>query len=358
MANCLDQKLAKLAGNAYSVALAKAFFKTSATVYDLQTELSHLLNHLAWTKQILYFQKIKACFQADRPLTAQEVAIPVDQAIPSDMLIFVEDAIDQMLGDLERQFQENTQPNSPSEHSNDIDHKYVDSLQLGEWKAIVRAVIGQLAQRSVELLFVERTVSICLSYVAAMRNSNLSPSDAQFNFNQEDKHLKQALVHETSSSQYKQKAQFLVSELHHIVGKVIDANADRSKKALRHAIKHGYPLPVSAAETVIGALNSFLTKSSIYSAGVSVQVLDAANNQIKSITESEGKARFQIRSFNGSLFICQSDYQASIKMSGPMKEEFDSDFVYEAFVAKMKHLKQHFPKKSETLRAGILYELA
>lgn len=125
-------------------------------------------------------------------------------------------------------------------------------------------------------------------------------------------------------------------------------------KIIRHAIKYGYPLPLSSANLVANAFERFLRESKIYSAGIDLLVQDDNGKVAVAHKVGGGKAKVHIRHFNGSVFICQSDYRASISMSDHMHEEVDSAFFYEAFVSHMKNLKEAFPNQAETLRAGLL----
>lgn len=100
-----------------------------------------------------------------------------------------------------------------------------------------------------------------------------------------------------------------------------------------------------------------MKRAQIYSSGIDLEIKDEENSAVILHHKiGDGKAKVCMRNFNGAVFICQSDYRASLGMSDQMSQETDNAFFYEAFVSKMKYLREKFPKQAETLRAGLLEE--
>ena len=156
-----------------------------------------------------------------------------------------------------------------------------------------------------------------------------------------------------------------MSELYWIIDKVVtNGDTHQHKKILQTAIKYGYPLPLSAAPFIAIAMDNYLTKSEIYTSGIDLQIKD---NEGKVLVEfktrkedihkkSLNKGKVYMRQFNGSVFLCQSDYRACIGMLDQMHDEFDQAFFYEAFTGYLKNCLK-FPRQAESLRQGILEEI-
>lgn len=83
-----------------------------------------------------------------------------------------------------------------------------------------------MTRKAIEFTFVQKSVSVLLSYMASKRDEDLDPSEAQFGFSQEDKQLKQALMEYSSANQSKQKTQFLLTELHLITKQLADVRVN------------------------------------------------------------------------------------------------------------------------------------
>lgn len=208
----------------YKVDFVKSFLKTSSALSHLESELNKMLNFHAWDKQIEYFKQVKASFEG-KTTSIQMDRIHVER-LPIHLLFFVEDAIEQMLKDLESRFDDEAYESSAeTSDSDDIETaNLVDLDKHKTWKEALTAVFSNRVHKSVEFAFIEKTISVVLGYIAAMRDTNMDPSEAQFGFVQEDKQLKQALLEYTTSNQSKQKAMFLLAELHHISQKLIDSD--------------------------------------------------------------------------------------------------------------------------------------
>jgi hypothetical protein len=359
-----EKKVKNIPSNQYTLDIFKSLVKTSSTFSNLEKEIGNLLSFYAWNKQILYFRQIQACFNINKSemlaSTAESILV---EPVPDDMMFFVEDAIDQIIADLKTLFEDEAYE-SGADDSGDSDTEtsqistLIDSSKHKSWKDAFKAVFNELARKKIESAFVKNTISVILNYIASMRNANMGPSEAQFEFVQEDKQLKQALLDYAHSNKSKRKTQFLIGELHKLTSELIELPSSDNRMKLeliKHSIKYGYPLPMSAAKPVADAFDRFLKKSKIYSAGLTLIISDDTEQNVAlSYKIGDGKAKMHMRHFNGSVFICQADYRASIGMSDQMNEEVDNAFFYEAFIARMKMYKSNFPKQAETLRAGLL----
>jgi hypothetical protein len=354
----LEKKIKDIPDNKYSLDIFNSFVKTSSTFSVLQSELINLLGYYAWTKQIMYFRKIKAWFDNKRPLSDAEVQIPIEK-IPLEMMFFVEDAIDQILDDLKYRLDETTcksNDTKDNETINDVLSNFDHSMHHN-WKGALREEYETVVNKTIEISFISKTISIVLEYIVSLRNPNESLFEVQLEFLQEDKQLKQALLDYNCSNILMGKTQFLIEELHVLTSNLVDIGSDMQKHELiRHSIKYGYPLPLSAVKKVADAFNCYLKRSKIYSSGLELIITDDKKNIALSYKIEEGKAKIFMRHFNGLVFLCQADYRRSLGIADKMSEEVDNAFYYEAFIAHLKHLKKNFPKQAESLRAGLLQE--
>ncbi|CAF1664350.1 unnamed protein product [Rotaria magnacalcarata] len=346
MSTC-QKKLQQLSKDKYTVEFVKSSLKKSFALNNLESEISNLLNFYAWNKQTFYFKTIRTAFKNNTPLNKTNFLSA--EGIPIELQFFIDDGIDQILEDFQKRIDD--EGYESDSHDNEI---LIDSANYENWKDAFEAVVIKLIQNAVDSVFIEKTISVILSYIAGLRDANMPPSEAEISFNQEDKSLKLALVEYKSSNQSKRKAQFLMTELHSIISKNVDICIN--KDIIKTAIKYGYPLPLSSATLIVTVMDRFLTESKIYSAGINLIITDHENHDLVKFKTKDGKAKLQMRHFNGSVFLCQSDYRACIGMSDQMYEEVDEAFFYEAFIGYMKNLHSKFPRQAETLREGILKE--
>jgi hypothetical protein len=357
-----DKKLEQLPNNKYSIDFVKSYLKTTDALNSFnsfENELKNLLNFYAWDKQILYFKQIKASFKTQESILDRVNLIKIE-GIPLDMQFYIEDAIDQIFQELQNRFDDEGYESESSENkANEMQLcSMIESLQSNSWKGALKELFISLAKKEINLVFIDKTIAIVLGYIASLRDTNMAQSEAQLNFTQEDKSLKQALLEYSSSNQLQQKTQFLMGELHFVTRTLIDCgDINEHKKIIKNSIRYGYPLPISSASIIILAFHNFLNRSKVYSGGIEVEITDDNNNAVAKHKVDEGKAKFAIQHFNGLIFVCQSDYRASIGMSDKIYDEVDNAFFYEGFILKMKYLKNHFPKKAETLREGLLKEI-
>ncbi|UJR11290.1 hypothetical protein I4U23_015471 [Adineta vaga] len=350
----VNQKLELLASNKYTIEFIKSSLKSSFALKNLESEISSLLNFYAWKIQLLYFKTIQISIQNNVPL--KNVIFEPVQGLPKELQFFIEDGIDQILEDFQKRIDDAGHQSDENTTINDI---LIDCVEYKNWKDICKAVTMKFTQKSIDSLFIEQTISVILSYIASLRDANTPPSEAQFSFNQEDKSLKQALAEYKSNYQSKRKAQFLMTELYSIISKTINANNVRSNiNLIRIAIKYGYPLPLSCATLIATTIDQFLTKSKIYTSGVFLEITDDKKRVHVQFKTKDGRAKMCIRQFNGSVFFCQSDYRAFVGMVDQMYEEVDQAFFYEALTGYLKMIRPEFPRQAETLREGVLKELA
>lgn len=319
-----------------------------------------VLRFYAWTKQILYFQHIQACLRTEQPVSLSHKSIQIE-GLPADMQFFVDEALDQLLDDL-RAHEDKYDEAYESEQSGDdreTDYDVLLDTTANTWKAALLAVYVNVAIKCVELGFVETTTSVVLTYMNSMRigAANIDPSEAAFEFGQEDKQLKQALVEYVSSSRSKQKSQFLTAQMHRTCLELVASDPTVNRRLVQHAIRYGYPLHMSAAKLIAQALDALLRRYNISNWGVDLKVQDESGKSLIEHKVRDGFVKVHIRQFGEAVFICQADYRASIGMSDQMNEEVDTVFVYESLLAHQKHLKSRFSKQAETLRAGLLKEL-
>lgn len=355
-----DKKLEQLPTSKYSINFVKSYLKTTAALNSFnsyQTELSNLLSFYAWNTQILYFKQMKASVKTPE-LLLEKIKLIKIEGIPLEMQFYIEDAIDQILQDLQNRFDDDGYESESGENKANQIHFYdtIESLKLSCWKEALKLLFVCHAKKEIELVFIEKTIAIVLDYTASLRDTNIPESEVQFNFTQEDKSLKQALIEYSSSNKSKQKAQFLKAELHFVTRRLIElGEINEQKKLIKNCIRYGYPLPLSSASIIVSAFNNFLKRSNIYNAGIEIEITDDnGNNGAK---YGQGKGKLQMRHFNGLIFLCQSDYRSFIGMSDQMYEEVYNAFVYEAFIFKLKaFITDQFPKKSETLREELLKE--
>ena len=337
LVNLFNTKLESLPNEKYKVNFVKEFLIKSHAIKTLQFEMNNVLNFKAWNEQIFHFRQIKDSF-----LKRQS-----DESI-DQVLFYVEDAIDQLFEELENQA--------------DDDEAYVSEEENDDkntlWKDIVRTMYIDMAKQAVDFIFVEKTIAVLLDYTASVRDANNEPpSEAQLNFTQEDKQLKQALLNYRVSNQLKQKAYFLEAELHSISKELLNG-ANKNIELVKHVIKYGYPIPLTKASMIADIFDRFLIKSNIYGAGIELTIEDDQKNIVLKKKIKDGKAKLILKHFNGSVFLCQADHRASIGMSSDKPSEEYNAYFYEAFVSKMSFLKEKFPKKAETLRDGLLKEIS
>lgn len=273
------------------------------------------------------------------------------------MQFYVSDALDQILDELRNRAEDAAHESDFGENiDNETELSLSNQKSYQNWIEFMKDVLESLTYRTVDSLFIEKTISIILSCMATMRNQNTPPSEAEFSFSQADKQLKQSVFKYNVSNQTKQNSKFLNAEFYSIVKQIVNfADVKSQIQLVQHAIKYGQPLPLASAAIVTVAFDKFLQSSSIYSSGLHVQVKDKVGTVLASY--GNGKAKLGINEFNGYVYICQTDYRASIGMRDQMNEEVDSAFFYEAFVSFKKYLRCKFPKKAESLREGLLKEL-
>ena len=101
-------------------------------------------------------------------------------------------------------------------------------------------------------------------------------------------------------------------------------------------------------------MDAFLTHKKIYSSGIELKIFDDSRKLIFESQIKEGKARMKLKQFDGFIFLCQKDYRNYTSIVNQTIDEVENIFCYEAFVGRMKHLREKFPKQAETLRAGLL----
>jgi hypothetical protein len=349
----VNQKLSSLSKDKYTIEFIKSSLKSSFALENLESEIRNLLNFYAWKTQILYFKIIQASIGKNVPL--KNVIFEPVKGLPRELQFFIEDGIDQILEDFQRRIDDQGYQSDENATMNDI---LIDFVKCENWKDVFKAVTMKLTQKAIDSVFIEKTISIILSYIASLRDANTPPSEAQISFNQEDKNLKQALVEYKSNNQSKRKAQFLMTELHSIISKAINSGDVRPNIGIvRMAIKYGYPLPLSCATLIATAIDQFLTKSELYSAGIFLEITDDDKRVHVQFKTKNGQAKLRMRQFNGSVFLCQSDYRAFVGMADQMYEEVDQAFFYEALTGYLKYLHFKFPRQAETLRDGVLKEL-
>lgn len=354
-----SEQLEYLPEDKYSIDFVKSFLKTSSTFNNLKTEMNALFSYYAWHKQVLYFRKLKACFQNNIPLSEKTIVIAVE-GVPLEMQFYVRDAVDQMLSNLQAKHDDEGYVTDMGDNvDNELELSAMNSSsdELINWKEYMKTILKNMTYSTVEFVYVESTIRVILSYIASMRDSNMPPSEAEFNFNHKDKQLKQAILKYTSSNKSEQKSKFLATELHDITNQIVDNNGRKELiiNIIKNSIKYGYPLPLSSAELVAKVFDKFLKSSGIYKSGINLEIKDKNNNVL--VNYNTGKVKLSVRDFNGYVYICQSDYRSFIGMSDQMNEEVDNGFFYEAFISFMKNLREKFPKKAETLREGLLKEL-
>ncbi|CAF1524510.1 unnamed protein product [Adineta ricciae] len=354
----VQAKLQPLSNDKYTIEFVKSSLNKSFAVKDLESEINSLINFFAWKKQILYFQTIQAAFRTETSL--EKIQFSPVEGVPKEIQFFVVDGVDQVLEDLQKRMTD--EGYKSEDNDNEI---FIDSGEYRNWKDILQAVIQKFVANAVNSMFISKTISIILNYIASLRDVTTPSSEAELNFNQDDKNLKQALLEYKATNQSKRKTQFLISELHSIIDKVVTNGDPRQhKKILQTAIKYGYPLPLSAAPFIAIAMDKYLTKSGIYKAGIDLQIKD---NEGKFLVEFKtrreetysnnlNKGKVYMRQFNGSVFLCQSDYRACIGMLDQMHDEVDQSFFYEAFTGYLKNSLK-FPRQAESLREGILEEI-
>jgi hypothetical protein len=360
----LTRKLETLTESEYTPDLFKTVIKTTLAVSNLQSELNTLLNNHAWNAQIFYYKRIKACFDNDVPLSYDALQIPIE-GLNEATLFFVDDAIDQILSDLLSQSKNTGHKSNADECVDKGLSCLVDSLKCQNWKDAFIIVYEELVRKSIQFAFIEKMVSVVFAYMASMRNKNLDPSSIQLEYNQEDKRIKQTIMECSATDESKCKSQYLTGELHRITVSLISNSIilgiemQQTRTLVSHAIKYGYPLPLSSAKLLVEILDGFLKRSNIYSGGIDLSISAGDENNLTVVTckIGDGKAKVNMRHFGGSVFICQLDYRASIGMSNRMHSEVDNAFVYEALVYYLKHIRTKFPKQAESLREGLLNEI-
>ena len=353
LVSTLEKTIGTLSKDKYTIDFVTSALENSFAWKDLQSEVNSLLNFYAWQIQIWYFAKVQTASRSNVPL--RDIDFNCSQAMPSEFQFFVEDRIEQILEEFEKQTNDEGYESDSSDTINDI---FTEGVQYDHWKDLFTAVCTNLMKHAIDSTFIEPTISVILSYIANSGDSNMPPSEAQLSFIQEDKNLKQALTEYKSSNQSKSRTQFLITELHSIIHKVINSShLDQSKTILRIAVKYGYPLPLSAAKIVATAIDNFLTKFAIYTAGVFLKITDDEKRILVQFQTKNGKAKMIMRHIGGVIFVCRSDYHAYAGISEQTTEEVGNAFFYEALIGFLKHLHWAFPRQAETLREGILDEL-
>ena len=342
-----------MAHDKYTIDFVKSSLGNSSALKNLQVEINELLNFSGWLLQVEYFARIHDAVKNNKPL--KTVTLASEIGLPYKYQFFFEDSIDEILEEFQKRIDDEgyeSDTTTRSDASNDV---LIEAIEYKNWKDIFTAVTKHVIQKSIDSTLIEPSISIILNYLSSLRDANMPPSEAQRNFNDEDKSVKQALIEYRASNQSKQKSQFLMNELNRIIHEVLtNSDANRSKAILKIAIRYGYPLPISAAKTVVTAMDIFLTKSGIYQAGITLKIVDNTQRVIAQHKIRDGKGKLVMQHFNGSIFLCQNDYRAYVGLSNQATEQTGDAFFYEAFTGYLKHLRPKFPKQAETLRDGIL----
>ena len=350
----LMKKLYALPNDKYSVDFLKSNLRTSLAFKNLEIEINDLLNFFAWKIQIIYFKQIQTAFQKNTSLNNVNYQ-PAEQ-LPTDIQFFIEDAFDEVIEEFQKRIDDQGYESDQNDQNDIVDRAFTESIKYKNWKDAFKTVLDKLVQNAVDSVFVERTISVILDYIASVQDANHPPSEAEVEFKNEDKSLKEALTEYNSNNQSKRKTQFLTSELHVIIQQVI--NSDQlNTSIIKTAIKYGYPLPLSATKTVAAAIDIYLTKKEFYKSGVLLEITDDNKNVLVRYSTKEAGAKIRMQQFNGTVFFCQADYNSYVGMSDQTIEEVKNVFVYEALVGYLKKLRELLPRQAETLREAILLQL-
>lgn len=350
---CLDKKLKALPENVYTVNLIKSVLKNCTVWKNLQNELIQSLHLYARLMQIACFANIRRAIENNQSLESIRVQ-PID-GLPEEFKFFIAEAMDEILEELGKRSDDQGYESDSEVNSGPA----IDILLRHEgykgWKDAMTASIGKLIEISTDSMLIEPSINIILNYLSSVREINVPPSATQLAFNEEDKSLKQALIEYKSSNESKRKTQFLMSELYTIIQQAVDCTiTNRDVDIMKCAIRYGYPIPISAARFLINLIDAFLTHKNIYSAGIELKIVDDSQNLLFKYQIKDGKARMQLKQFDGFIFLCQTDYRNYASIANQTIDEVENIFCYEAFVGHMKHLRKNFPKQAETLRAGCL----
>ena len=254
-----SEKLRHSSKDKYTVAFVKCVLQNSFSLKDLENEVNNSLNLFAWQTQIAYFNLIQDAVQNNASL--KNITFPFAKELLTEFQFFIEDAIDKILEEFENLADDKGyQIDVQSVKIDELKDIFTEVIEYDNWKNVFEASSTKLIQKAVDFFFVEQTTSTILAYIHSLRNVNLPSSESELDFTLHDKSLKQALTEYNSANQSKQKTQFLMTELHSIIHKVI-AFGDVNNNILKTAVKFGYPLPLSAAKIIAIAIDNFLTKS-------------------------------------------------------------------------------------------------
>ena len=346
------KKLDALPNDEYSVNFLELNARPSLAFKNLEIEIKDLLNFFAWEIQVLYFKQIQTAFQENTSLN--NLNYQSAEQLPADIQFFIEDAFDEVI----EEFKNIAHDQGDESNKNDIVGPITaKAIKYENSKHAFKTVIDKLVQDAVDSVFVERTISVILGYIASVQDANLPPSEAEVEFKNEDKSLKEALSEYNSNNQSKRKNQFLTTELHVIIQQIIN-NDQLNKGVIKTAIKYGYPLPISVAKIVATTIDNYLTKNEFDKSGILLEISDDNENVlVRYLTKTDACAKIRMRQLNGIVFFCQADYNRYVGMSDQAIEEVKNIFIYEALVGCLKDLRSELPRQAETLREGILLEL-
>lgn len=357
LASTLDKLIQRLSKDKYTIDFVKSALKNSFAWKNFESEVNSLLNYYAWSAQIWYFKTIQTAFENNTSFT--NINFDCSQEISSEHQFFVEDGINQIFEEFEKQTNDDGyESDAANDFTGTINDIFKENIQYADWIDVLTVTCTNLMKKSIDSNFVEPTISIVLSYITSLRDANMPPSEAQLSFIQEDKNLKQALVEYKLSNQSKSKTQFLMMELYSIIHQVIKIDDfDQTRIVLKTAVKYGYPIPLSVVRIMLAAMHRFITKTDIYKAGILLTISDDQKRTVVQLKTADGKAKMEMRHIDGVVFLCRNDYCAYKGILNQTNEEIDNAFFYEAFIGYMKNLHSKFPKQAETLREGILNEL-
>lgn len=351
--SCLDKKLRALSENLYQVKLIKSVLKSSSVWKNLQNELNQSLHLYARLMQIACFANIQRTIKENQPL--ESVRVEPTHGLPDEFKFFIEEAMDEILGEFEKRKDDQSYDSDLEVNSGPAIDILLRHEEYPRWKDALTASVGKLIGISVDSILIEPSINIILNYLSGVREINMPPSATQLSFNEEDKNLKEALIEYKSSNESKRKTQFLMNELYSIIKQLFGYTTNnREVDIVKCAIRYGYPIPISAARFLISLMDTFLTNKKIYSAGINLEISDNSQKIVFQFKIKEGKARMKLKHFDGFIFLCQTDYRNYVSIANQTTDEVENSFCYEAFIGRMKNLRDKFPKQAETLRAGLL----
>jgi hypothetical protein len=289
-------------------------------------EINNFLDYFAWKKRSHYFEERKQnpnyLFDLESIQLGEVNSILIKEAIEVMFKEFKNDA--------EFQKSNNNPDNSNSDDS---------------WETKLSEHYSDMIKRSYDFHFFKNTTLVLLQWFNN-KSSQFEQPGIQQQFDKKNRDYKKQLIEKAS----KQKENFYTIELVNLTQNLYNYNnlQETLLRIIINSVEYGFPLHYLSIKKIGTAFHDFLDEE-INHSGIHIKVKGDNDEIVISCKVHHGKAEFEIRKFNKSIFICQSDYR---KFIGNNEEIDTNEFIYEAYFSKMK---EHFsPFDAETMRKGIL----